>query len=393
MSRPRPIALTGLSPTEQILLEGALFKPSSNQLPGALQVHDLAQAELIIANADNPAVVRELQARALPAHVLLLGASDAGTGWPVVARPLRLHAVLEAVRRALAPPPDPDDEDDPDVPARTTGWRRRFKEEPPNFMATQPFMPVELPAAKSGFESTRQFAASAPGSLYETTQPFVPAGRDRKDFQATQQFSAAEVSSGVPSVVPSDWGAEVNEWEKGQAAAGARAADKGLRTTPSVPPAASTPVPAMAAAPATLAAAAPTPAPASSSAPGGRILIIGQPGTAADGLLKILQSAGFVADFASGGEAAFHVMAKKPYHFVFLIEVSLGPEALVLCRSIQAQRGASPSSLRIVIVASHRNLVARIRAWFAGCHAWMAIPLGKNELLDYLRKNRPEGDT
>jgi hypothetical protein len=392
MSRPRPIALTGLSPTEQILLEGALFKPSSNQLPGALQVHDLAQAELIIANADDPAVVRELQTRALPAHVLLLGASDAGTGWPVVARPLRLHAVLEAARRALAPPPDPDDEDDTDVPARTTGWRRRFKEEPPNFMATQPFMAVELPAAKSGFESTRQFAPSAPGSLYETTQPFVPAGRDRKDFQATQQFSAREMPSGVPSVVPSDWGAEVNEWEKGQAAAGSRAADKGPRaTTPSAPPAASTPAPSMAAAPAAVTPA--TPTPANSSAPGGRILIIGQPGTAADGLLKILQSAGFVADFASGGEAAFHVMAKKPYHFVFLIEVSLGPEALVLCRSMPERRGASPSSLRVVIVASHRSLVARIRAWFAGCHAWMAIPLGKNELLDYLRKNRPEGDT
>jgi hypothetical protein len=389
MSRPRPIALTGLSPTEQILLEGALFKPSSNQLPGALQVHDLAQAELIIANADNPAVVHELQARALSAHVLLLGASDAGTGWPVVARPLRLHAVLEAVRRALAPPPDPDDDDDPDTPARTTGWRRRFKEEPPNFMATQPFMPSEMAGGKGGFESTRQFAPSAPGSLYETTQPFVPGGRDRKDFQATQQFSAREMSSGVPSVVPSDWGAEVNEWEKGQAAAGSRAADKSPRAAPSAP-VASTPAPAMAAPPPAAVAPA-TPAPTGSSAPGGRILIIGQPGTAADGLLKILQSAGFVADFASGGEAAFHVMAKKPYHFVFLIEVSLGPEALVLCRSMQARRGVSPSSLRVVIVASHRSLVARIRAWFAGCHAWMAIPLGKNELLDYLHKNRPEG--
>ena len=52
MPRPCPIALTALTPTEQVLLEGALFQSAGNQLPGAVLTRDLSQALLIIANAD-----------------------------------------------------------------------------------------------------------------------------------------------------------------------------------------------------------------------------------------------------------------------------------------------------------------------------------------------------
>ena len=79
MPRPCPIALTGLTPTEQVLLEGALFQSAGNQLPGAVLEKNLERALLIIANADDADGVRALRARLPGARVLLVGTSDQGT--------------------------------------------------------------------------------------------------------------------------------------------------------------------------------------------------------------------------------------------------------------------------------------------------------------------------
>ena len=85
MSSPCRIALLGLSPADRTVIE-PLFRqgPAADQPRDCELVQDLNQADLIIANADDPNTVHALQARQLPAAVLLMGASDAGTGWPVV---------------------------------------------------------------------------------------------------------------------------------------------------------------------------------------------------------------------------------------------------------------------------------------------------------------------
>lgn len=384
MSRQRPIALAGLSATEQILLEGALFQPGSTQIPGACQVHDLLRAELVIANADDLVSVRMLQSLTLSGRVLLIGASDAGTGWPLVSRPLRLHAVLEAARRAL-PASHPAGPGGSPSGLYAGSWRGPAREAA-GFAATQPFTDAVEPG---DFEATRQFASSRLPSPPETAPPVlvprdtplgdaasfsrtptVPHGTpahpplppdldpdDGEDFAATQQFS-----SSVPSVAPSGW--EQEESVRGQ--------DAGLQ--PPVRPEGHR-----------------SPEAGEVAVPADRILVVGHPGTAAGGLLRTLKSEGFPADFASGEELTFRQLAQQPYGFVFLIEVSLGPQAIQLCDAIRKRPNVSPQSLRIVIVASHRGLFSRIRAWFAGCSAWMAIPLEKAALLQYLQLHRAEG--
>lgn len=101
MHSSRLIALIGLSSTEQVLLEGVLFPRNGGRILNAVRTHDLHKAELIIANADHVESVHTLRSLAPPARVILLGTSNAGTGWPVLARPLQVHAVLAAARRAL----------------------------------------------------------------------------------------------------------------------------------------------------------------------------------------------------------------------------------------------------------------------------------------------------
>jgi hypothetical protein len=359
MSRSCAIALAGLSPTEQVLLEGALFPLTGSPIPGAYLERDLAQAHLVIAGADDAAAVSALKARALPGQVLLLGSSDMGTGWPVVARPLRLHAVTAAARRVLASPHLRPGLAHEVLPAAHTVDGGRHAGEPSGFEATRPVGLGEVGDLPE-FESTRP-----DGTGVEPGQPVAARREAEAEFQASRPGDDS-----VPSVVPSDWEAEVAVWE-------------GLRTSRAtgVDPHAGA-----AASQGTDHTGGPAPL-----QDGRRILVVGLPGTAADGLMKTLRTQGFETDLADGRELAFRLLAQRHYGFVFVIEVSLGPAAIPLCQSIHAGRGAAPAGMHLVIVASHNRWLPRLRARLAGCEAWMPIPLKQAVLVQFLKQHAPPG--
>jgi CheY-like chemotaxis protein len=341
MSRSCAIALTGLSPTEQVLLEGALFPLTGSPIPGAYLERDLAQAHLVIAGADDVAAVSALKARALPGQVLLLGNSDMGTGWPVVARPLRLHAVTAAARRVLASPHTVEED--------------RHAGEPSGFEATRPAGFSEL-GDLPDFESTR------PNGTGVEPRQSVPARHEEKaEFQAPRSGDDS-----VPSVLPSDWEAEVAVWEDLRTS---RAAGVDAHAGAAASPGADLPG---------------GPAPLED---GRRILVVGLPGTAAKGLMKTLRAEGFETDLADGRELAFTLLAQRHYGFVFVIEVSLGPAAIPLCQSIHAAQAA----VHLVVVASHNKWLPRLRARLAGCEAWMPIPLKQAALVQFLKQHAPPG--
>jgi CheY-like chemotaxis protein len=101
------IALAGLPLAEKTLIE-ALLLLGFNRQPAFAVVQDPAQAALIIANADDELLLRMLREWSARPPVLLVGDSDAGTGWLRVARPLQLVTLVKAVRvlggPALQPP-------------------------------------------------------------------------------------------------------------------------------------------------------------------------------------------------------------------------------------------------------------------------------------------------
>ena len=399
MTSSRPIVLTGMSPTEQVLLERALFHASVNQIPGIHQVQDVAQAQLIIANADDASVVRQLQARGLPARVLLLGTADWGTGWPVITRPLRLQAVLENVRRQLGP-------------WQAAGTVAEVLDEPDqsHFQATQPFIPPNLSGefglmgldTVDAHAATQPFARAKDGGLRSATpargmahaipaHPHVP-------FASTQPFTgshdgnyhpAQQLDLEVPSVAPlaweSNWESEVAEWEARQNAArqGAKQIPNPAYEAALTPP--SSMVTPMAPSPSlNLPQSSRAVSTSSTDSRQQRILIVSPPGPAATGLLKILQFAGFPTDLAPDREMAFHYLAQNPYRFVFLVEVTLSIDVFDLCNAIRRQPGTSVKPPHVVVVSFRRTLTTRIRSWLVGCHAWMTIPLNKSMLLEYL---------
>jgi hypothetical protein len=227
----------------------------------------------------------------------------------------------------------------------------------------------------SGFEATRPAGLGEVGDLpeFESTRP-DGTGVEPRQSVAARREAEAELQAprsdddSVPSVVPSDWEAEVAVWED-------------LRTsrTTGVDPHAGA-----AASQGTDHPGGPAPL-----QDGRRILVVGLPGTAADGLMKTLRAQGFETDLADGRELAFTLLAQRHYGFVFVIEVSLGPAAIPLCQSIHAARGAAPAAVHLVIVASHNKWLHRLRARLAGCEAWMPIPLKQAALVQFLKQHAP----
>lgn len=100
---PHAIALVGFTSFEHSAFE-SFFRLARRQ-PGFRIVDDLGAAALILANADNLDVMRDLVAMAPRQPVLLIGASSRGTPWPVQPRPIKLMSVLTAMEQILSPAP------------------------------------------------------------------------------------------------------------------------------------------------------------------------------------------------------------------------------------------------------------------------------------------------
>jgi hypothetical protein len=98
MSSPLSLALLGFPPNE-LAAFNALFRLAARSGPGIAMVEQAAQADVVLANADDAALLERLQRERPAAPVLLIGSGDAGTGWPVLARPIPLLEVLNTVQR------------------------------------------------------------------------------------------------------------------------------------------------------------------------------------------------------------------------------------------------------------------------------------------------------
>lgn len=123
---PHAIALVGFTSFEYSAFE-SFFRLARRQ-PGWRIVDDLNAVALILANADDLDVMRDLVAMAPRQHVLLIGASGHGTAWPVQPRPIKLMSVLTAMEQLLSPTAA-----EPAAPAR-----RRAAAPPPAEEPTQP---------------------------------------------------------------------------------------------------------------------------------------------------------------------------------------------------------------------------------------------------------------
>lgn len=126
MQDSRTVAVVGFNTTEQLVL-GSIFGLAAKRVPRFVRHGDsTSPPDLFLVDADDAGAVSELLRRnadrRLP--VVLVGATDHGTGWPVLARPLQWAKVIVAFDHALrVPEPAPA----PVKPAAPAPLRRTAK--------------------------------------------------------------------------------------------------------------------------------------------------------------------------------------------------------------------------------------------------------------------------
>lgn len=383
MSTPRSIALLGLPPPERALIEALVQLSASRGPDGYHIVNEVSQAQFVVANADDAVTLRDLRVRPPRGRVVLVGEHDGGTGWPLVQRPVRLHSLMETLRRQEAAPapkpfdlPDADDDEDTRVSA---------------FAHTRPFSPSELPDADSGFAATRQFddmtIRMPPPAAFENTRPFDRQfdAMPRKAaapvaFEQTRPFDRAELMPAMP--VPS----------RAPVAAPPPAPAAVTAPAPPAPPAAP-PAETTASSPNddTSPAVLDTPAPparrvrAADAPDAPRLLLVGDARADWALLTDSLRRNGYAVDFAPDRASALARVPQIPYAVVIVDQLFLGSEALPLCGALRhAQVEGNQPRARVLVLAKQGGLFNRFRAWFAGCDGWMVVPLRKGDLMRFL---------
>jgi len=335
MSSPFRLSLVGLTPVESSLLE-ALFVPSWNRGTGYELVSRAQQAELVVADADNRRLVRSLvrgrQEGKLSAQVLLIGDSDAGTGWPWLPRPIQLHAVMELVTQF-------NPRADEAIPHDRASADTIELDDPPDFEATR----------EERYRGTSGFAASR--SSEPLGRPHPPGDSSLLMWRDPPPPTRPVGSSQFPSP-PS------------QESRDSLFADSVFNDSYF-----------------------PDRNPMSSMQTGESILLVGSQRLASSSLAKALRQFGYRVDFAADLPQAAIELTARAYHFLFLDAPSLGRKVLPACLSLRRIRSHPPH----LVVVADTGCLQQYMAKLVGCDAWMIKPLKRKALKHYLNSRSSPG--
>lgn len=392
-------ALMGFASNEQAQIQSVL-RSLGGDGRGPDRTEDPEQADLILVNADDRWTARNLRRRRPAAPVLLIGADDAGTGWPVMSRPLVPQALLSAATRLL--------------PAQ-----RAAADLSSDFAATEPFAPL-LPSGRaapaSGFEETRPFERPIAAGVAQPQSP-------RRQRPAYDSINAQSVllwrdqksgSTGTPpekssvevTARPAAGPASSSTIRPSQAGMPAMAGFEATREAESQFP---DRVPAnwrdlarqrdderrrrmspVEVEPLSSSFAGPSDHP--TSPPGqfvtGRvsaILLVGGARLAGSSLIRELRGLGCQVDHVQDLSVALERLAGQAYDFAFLDDRSLKGRTRSVCRVLRRRARALRLNLTLVVLARDDGVLRRLLARWAGCDTWMTLPLDRDRLARFLQ--------
>lgn len=157
------VALVGFSQTEGATIE-SFFRLAARRPPAYQVQEEVLDAQILVVNADNAQALTLVRGAQLPGRVLLVGGHDGGTGWPLLAKPIRLVSLLGAL--------------DALVGLRTARAQAVAAPIAPAFAATEPFKASQL----QGLEASMRLASGRP----HTPPLLAPAGRTRRRSPETE---------------------------------------------------------------------------------------------------------------------------------------------------------------------------------------------------------------
>ncbi|MCB4363006.1 hypothetical protein KIH07_04630 [Hydrogenophaga taeniospiralis] len=201
MANSYTVALVGFTDSESTTFD-AFFRLAARRPPEYRVQDEVADAQLLIVNADNTQALHLVRQAKLPGQVLLVGHSDGGTGWPLQRKPIKLVSVLGLLDALVGVRMG-------DAAARAPVAARRFDATgfpPTRLMVRRPVAPTAAESAR--FARPGVMGLSDFGGLEELPQapaaPRVPGSRAPGASRPPKSTHGKSPAAAVPELPRGD---------------------------------------------------------------------------------------------------------------------------------------------------------------------------------------------
>jgi hypothetical protein len=367
MASAYTVALVGFADNESSTFE-TFFSMAARRPPAYAVQDEVMDAQLLIVNADNAQALQLVQFADLPGKVLLVGQSDAGTGWPLQRKPVKLVSVLTMLDEMVG--------------------ARRSASVPPS-ATTPPPAPVSVrQGADRGFAATEPYASGRP-----PLAPVVPRGRQRpsdSEFPNTRpmvrRMAIAAPAVPMPPVAPAPPKVQLEPARPQRPGVMGVTDFGGLEA---LPVAADTPAPS-------------TKPPRSrlgrstneeSKRPvpevrRGDVLLVAESLVEGRILHKRFRKYDLSIDWSRDATQALAMIKAHAYRLVVIDRLKGTPDANAICRAAKQRKLANGTSSVVMMFAPTAGSMDRLKAGLAGSDAYLSRSVAEAEFYKVLAQHR-----
>jgi CheY-like chemotaxis protein len=403
------VALVGFTQQESATFE-SFFRLAARRPPAYRVQEEVLDAQLLLVNADNAQAVALVRDAPLPGRVLAIGSHDAGTGWPLEHKPVRLVSLLGSL--------------DALVGLRTArAAASAAAHMPPAFAATEPYKASQL----HGLQASMRLASGKPQPI----APMSPSARARQrsaetEFPPTRPMTREEALAMIVRAagMSADAGAS-GAGATGGAAVSAKAVPDARASVP-MPSAAPAPAPVPAPGKAPVAAARagtvniplrgatdfadledllnvapPAPRARHSRLPSrlrqgdaavpevarGDALLVAQSLVEGRILLKRFRKYELSVDWCREPAQAQAMLKAHPYRLVVIDRLGGEPDAFQVCRWAKQAKGPKGAAT-VILFAPSAGSMERMKAGLAGADAYLSRSVIEADLYKVLAQHR-----
>jgi CheY-like chemotaxis protein len=118
----------------------------------------------------------------------------------------------------------------------------------------------------------------------------------------------------------------------------------------------------------------------------GRVLLVDDSDIALKHMQNRLRHFGYTCDLVRSGEEALAMVSTHNYHFVFLDVMMAGLDGYQTCKAIKNNKARQGPPPVVVMLTSRGSTIDKIRGTMAGCDAYLTKPLNDKRMASVLTK-------
>lgn len=324
------LALVGFPENESATFE-SFFRLAARRPPAYVVQDEVLDAQVLVVNADNAQAVHLVRHAELQGKVLLIGHNDAGTGWPLQRKPVKLVGVLAALDELV-------------------GARAR-----PAAASTAPVARTRRRSPDTEFPPTRPMVrerqtGSAPPVLRKVAAPMPRLPSQPVGVMGVTDFGALEP---VPAPAPSP------RAPSSRAPSSRSMRSRNSRTSAAVP-----------------------------EVQRGDVLLVAESLVEGRILHKRFKRYGLNIDWSREAPQALALLKEHPYRLVAIDRIKGDADAYSVCRSAKQRKLPNGSAPVVLMFAPTAGSMDRIKAGLAGCDAYLSRSVGEAEFYRVLAQHR-----